>query len=172
MPKNTHVEAGGPRAYRRASVATECLREEMDRLFILPNGETITGWRAIAEMIRELVLTGIVHMPNGRVEHLEWKEQAKWMQWLYNRVDGLPKATTTVEAPGIDWPKFIEAGTAAPALPLVERSGEEESVRASSLASALPPVAIISYEQFVEELITKRDPAEVLRALASARRSA
>lgn len=53
---------------------------------------------SVAELVKQIVLTGSVKFPDGRVEVISMKMWQGFVEWLFNRLDGKPMQPVQTEA--------------------------------------------------------------------------
>lgn len=57
----------------------------------------VGGKEAVAEFVKQAVLTGSVEFPDGRVEVLPIKQWQSFVEWLFDRLDGKPMQPVQAE---------------------------------------------------------------------------
>lgn len=79
------------------------------------DGRRVAGRRALAAMVWEGLLTGVVSFPDGKSIRLgpaDWKDLVKW---LYTHIDGPPSVKMDITSAGerldFDYGRFIGAAT-------------------------------------------------------------
>ena len=89
--------SGNPNgAAKKADSLSELLRLEGDELTKVARKGEMTKKQALTHIVYEALLTGTIRYANGKTLTLDGHQYLRLLEFVYNRVDGAPKATATL----------------------------------------------------------------------------